>query len=143
MKTFDVETSVGFLLAKAHQSLYRQFRELLTPFGLTPPQFALLAFLWREDGLSQAALSEKTDVDRTTLSGLVDRLQKLDLVKRRPDPADRRACQVCLTAAGRQLEEQLVPLALTLRQRVGSNLASGEYDLLCALLEKIRDGIDD
>ena len=138
MNGFDIETSVGFLLAKAHQCLYGRFRDLLAPQGITPPQFALLAFLWQEDGRSQRALSAITEIDRTTLSGLVDRLQKQGLVRRQPDPGDRRAWLVCLTDAGRDLEARVAPLAQELRRQVMGNLAPGEYEELCRLLGKLR-----
>jgi DNA-binding MarR family transcriptional regulator len=138
MAEFDIEKSAGFLLAKAHQRLYAYFREEFCDYPITPPQFALLAFLWRRDGLSQRELSERTEVDRTTIGGLVDRLEKAGLVSRRPNPADRRAYLVYLTEAGKGLEKELTPLALRIRERVTGGLAPGEYEKLCELLEKLR-----
>lgn len=139
---FDIETSVGFLLAKAHQRLFSRFRSLLAPYGVTPPQFALLAFLWKRDGLSQTELAEKTEIDRTTLSGLIDRLQKQGLVTRSPHPGDRRAYLVKLTAAGRNLETQLTPLAMNLRQQISAKLSAAEYEQLCQLLNRLRGFCD-
>lgn len=135
---FDIETSVGFLLAKAHQRLYARFRDLLAPYDITPPQFALLAFLWKQDGLSQTELTEKTDVDRTTLSGLIDRLEKQGLVARAPHPGDRRASLVKLTPAGRKLEAQLSPLSTNLRQQIKKDLNEDDYEQLCQLLTRLR-----
>jgi MarR family transcriptional regulator, lower aerobic nicotinate degradation pathway regulator len=143
MSGFDIEESAGFLIAKAHQRLFACFRDELAPFGITPPQFALLAFLWKQDGLSQVELSDKTAVDRTTISGLVDRLQKSGLVVRRPHPEDRRACLVHLTAPGKALEERLTPVALRVRGRIGADLGPGEYDQLCQLLNKLRGKSDE
>lgn len=138
MNHFDIEESVGFLVAKAYQRLFSCFRVGLEPYGITPPQFALLAFLWKQDGLSQAELSEKSEVDRTTLSGLIDRLQKLALVERCRHPADRRVWLVRLTPAGRSLEEKLVPIALEVRENLTSSLRDDEYRGLCELLKKLR-----
>lgn len=143
MDEFDIEKSVGFLVAKVYQRLFACFRDGLAPYSLTPQQFALLAFLWRQDNLSQVELSEKTEIDRTTLSGLVDRLAKMGLVERRSHPADRRAWRVHLTAAGGALEEQLVPIALQVRERFTKRLDAEEYAQLCALLKKLRDTQDD
>jgi DNA-binding MarR family transcriptional regulator len=139
LKRFDIEESVGFLTAKAYQQIFGCLREGLDPYGITPPQFALLAFLWKQDGLSQVEISEKTCVDRTTVSGLVDRLQKLGLVGRVRHPSDRRVWLVYLTAAGRTLETKLVPIALQVRERLTSNLQQSEYRQLCELLKKLRD----
>ena len=140
---FDIETSAGFLLAKAHQRLYARFRDMLAPHGITPQQFALLAFLWKQDYLSQTELTEKTEIDRTTLSGLIDRLEKQGLVARQPHPSDRRAFQVALTETGRQLEAVLTPLALNLRRQISAGLAPGEYEQLCRLLSRLRGATDD
>jgi len=135
---FDIETSVGFLLTKAQQSLFARFRDLLAPHGITPQQFALLGFLWKQDRLSQVELSEKTEIDRTTLSGLIDRLVKQGLVTRLPHPDDRRSCLVALTAAGCELEAILAPLAMRMRQQLSDGLAPGEYERLCVLLNRLR-----
>lgn len=139
MQRFDIEESVGFLIAKAYQRLFACFRNSLEPYGITPQQFALLAFLWKQDGLSQIELSEKTEVDRTTLSGLIDRLQKLDLVNRVRHPTDRRVWLVNLTKPGRDLEKRLLPIALQVRKRFTSNLQDDEYLQLCEWLKKLRD----
>jgi len=138
MNSFDIEHSVGFLLAKAYQRLFASFREQLAPFGITPPQFALLAFLWQQDGLSQTKLSSKTEVDRATLSGLIDRLERLGLVERSPHPQDRRSYRICLTPDGRALEQVLPPLALKVRKRLTATLSADEYEQLCCLLTKLR-----
>lgn len=138
MSVFDIEASVGFLLAKAHQKLFAFFRDELKDYGITPPQFALLAFLWKKDGLSQVELSEKTTIDRTTLGGLVDRLEKAALVERRPNPADRRAYLIHLTDEGKRLRPELEGIALRVRERTTAGFAPGEYETLCRLLEKLR-----
>src|SRR5512138_2210829 len=92
----DMEKNIGFLLAKAYQRAHAIFKEEFDEYDLTPQQFGLLGFLWQEDGLSQAELSARSQIDRTTIGGLIDRLEKEGLVKRYSHPNDRRAYQVCL-----------------------------------------------
>jgi DNA-binding MarR family transcriptional regulator len=138
MPSFDIEESVGFKLAKAHQRLFSLLGELLKPYGITSKQFALLAFLWKQDDLSQTELSERAEIDRTTLSGMIDRLEKVGLVKRMPSPEDRRAYLVKLTQKGAALEEELTGLALQVRKDLFSRFADGEYEQLCMLLDKLR-----
>lgn len=138
MIAFEIEKSVGFLMAKAYQRVFAHFRQLLAPFKITPPQFALLAFLWQEDGLSQTELAAKSEIDRTTIGGLIDRLEKLALVRRECHPKDRRAYQIFLTDYGRSLEVQLQSLALKVREHFTGHLSSGEYEQLCVLLQKLR-----
>jgi DNA-binding MarR family transcriptional regulator len=104
---YDINESIGFLLSKAYQRVWAIMRAEIETYDLTPPQFGLLAFLWQQDGLTQAELSEKGQIDRTTVGGLVDRLDKVGLVERRQHPQDRRAYEIYLTDRGRELEGPL------------------------------------
>lgn len=134
----DIERSVGFLLAKAYQRACAIFKEEFEGYDLTTQQFALLCFLWREDGISQAELSAKSQIDRTTMGGLIDRLEGDGLVKRLPHPEDRRAYRICLTQAGKELEEPLSAIAMKTKSRFTSRLSDVELQTLVSLLEKLR-----
>ena len=134
----DIEKSVGFLLAKAYQRACALFKEEFDRYEITPQQFGLLAFLWIEDGLSQTELSARSQIDRTTMGGIIDRLEKEGLVERRIHPEDRRAFQVFLTARGRSLEEDLSSVAIRVIRKVTSPLTEQEHAALVQLLTKIR-----
>ena len=56
---YDIEHSIGFLLSKGYQRAWAIMREEIESYDLTPPQFALLSFLWQQDGLTQVELSER------------------------------------------------------------------------------------
>ena len=134
----EIEKSVGFLLAKAYQRACAIFKEEFESTDLTPQQFGLLAFLWIEDGLSQAELSLRSQIDRTTIGGIVDRLEKEGLVARVNHPEDRRAFQVFLTARGKALEDELCAVANRVLVKVNAPLTKEEQSTLVRLLEKIR-----
>jgi DNA-binding MarR family transcriptional regulator len=136
---FQIEKSLGFLLAKVHQKGYALFKEQLDQYDLTPQQFALLAFLWLEDDLSQTELSAKTQVDRTTMGGLIDRLEKQELVTRLPNPEDRRAYRIKLTSRGKALEEELCTIARTVTDKFTQSISKEECDTLQRILQKMRD----
>jgi len=133
-----VEKSVGFLLAKAYQRACLIFKEEFEGYDLTPQQFGLLGFLWQEDGITQAELSSKSQIDRTTMGGLIDRLEKEGLLVRRSHPEDRRAYRICLTEKGKSLQPELIPLAIASQQRFTAKLDQQEVETLKSLLEKIR-----
>lgn len=134
----DIEKSVGFLLAKAYQRACALFKEEFDHYDITPQQFGLLAFLWQEDGLSQTELSARSQIDRTTTGGIIDRLQKEGLVERRNHPEDRRAYQVFLTGKGMSLEKELCTVAGQVIGRITAPLSEKEHQALIRLLEKIR-----
>jgi MarR family transcriptional regulator, lower aerobic nicotinate degradation pathway regulator len=134
----DVGKSVGFLLAKAYQRACLLFKEEFEGYDLTPQQFGLLGFLWQQDGLTQAELSARSAIDRTTMGGLIDRLEKEGLVARRAHPEDRRAYRICLTEKGKAMEPELAPLADRAQRKFISKLDEQEVETLKSLLEKIR-----
>jgi DNA-binding MarR family transcriptional regulator len=135
---FDIENSIGFLLAKVHQRGFALFKEPLDTYGMTPRQFSLLAFLWQKDGLSQADLSAQSQIDRSTIGGLIDRLEKDGLVARLPDPDDRRAYRICLTARGKSLEKELCEIARSVQEKFIAAITHEERDTLRQLLKKLR-----
>jgi len=135
---FDIEESLGFLLAKCHQKAFQIFREKLIPHNLTPPQFAVLAHLWKKDGQSQIQLGTALEMDRTTISGVIDRLENQGLVNRRHHPEDRRVFMIHLTEAGKELEHTLPRLSLEANAKVAANLSAKEKETLMILLEKMR-----
>ncbi|MBT1073080.1 MarR family winged helix-turn-helix transcriptional regulator [Pelotalea chapellei] len=135
---FNVENSLGFLLAKSYQRGWSLFKEKLEPWDMTPPQFALLAFLWQQDGLSQVELSEKSQVDRTTVGGLIDRLERNGIVQRQPHPKDRRAYQIRLTPKGRALEPVLIEAARGATEQFTTGLSVKEIKELTRMLGILR-----
>ena len=135
---YDIENSIGFLLSKGYQRAWGMLREEIDKYEMTPPQFGLLAFLWREDGLTQTELSEKGQIDRTTIGGLIDRLEKIDLVERRPHPQDRRAYKIYLTERGRELEGPLTECAQRTLARFTKDLSQQEVSELRRMLIILR-----
>jgi len=135
---YDIEKSIGFLLAKAHQRGWALFSEEIGRYDLTPPQFSVLAFLWQQDGLTQTELSEKTQIDRTTIGGLLDRMARSNLLERRPHPQDRRAHLVYLTEQGKRLEPELTSLANQVLKRFTAGLSETDKQQLRNMLEILR-----
>lgn len=135
---YDINKSIGFLLSKAYQRAWAIMRAELETYDLTPPQFGLLAFLWQQDGLTQAELSEKGQIDRTTVGGLVDRLEKIGLVERRQHPKDRRAYMIHLTDRGREMESPLSACAERALTIFTKRLNEQEIAELRRMLEILR-----
>lgn len=134
----EISKSIGFLLSKAYQRACALYKEKFGNYDLTPQQFGLLRFLWEEDGISQVELSLRSQIDRTTIGGLIDRLEQSGLLERLPHPEDRRAYRISLTDAGRKLEQELTPLADELQRTILAPLTSEEVVSFTAILLKLR-----
>ena len=83
--------------------MYRNFLQKLEPYGLTPFHYLVLCCLWQQDGLSSSEIADKLKQLGATLTGVVDRMEKRDLVYRKRNVNDRRVVQIWLTEEGKNL----------------------------------------
>ncbi|WP_062992952.1 MarR family winged helix-turn-helix transcriptional regulator [Nocardia anaemiae] len=79
---------------------------ILERHGLTMWGYVVLLGLGDEPVYTQAALAKKIRADKTRIIGTLDELQQRGLIRRDPDPADRRARLISLTPAGRTTRDQ-------------------------------------
>ncbi len=136
---FDVEQSIIFNVVKAHQYVTAEFRAEYKEWGISPPQFFVMAFLWSKDGLSQVELSQKSKIDRTTIGGIIDQLEKAGLLIRQSFPRDRRAHRIVLTEKGKSLEEDLCKAACRVRDRITARITPYGDTKLQNLLYKLAN----
>jgi len=99
-----------FLVGRVARKLARVTKESLAPYGLTTTQFFLLTALYEKDGITISALAQKVALDKATLTGLLDRLEREWLIERKSDPEDRRAIRIYLTQKSEGLREELTEL---------------------------------
>ena len=104
---YDASRHVCFNLSRAVRRIQNYYQRRLAPVGLTAPQFFVLNALWGQDGLNFRDLAERVGLDGSTLTGMIDRLEKNDLVERRPDVEDRRSVRLHLTVKAQLLLPQL------------------------------------
>ncbi|PET64812.1 hypothetical protein CN514_12700, partial [Bacillus sp. AFS001701] len=81
VKVMDI--CVHFLLGKALQKVNQISKSKLSPYGVTPVQFALLNILWKKDGQVGAKLGKVLQLDSATITGLLDRLETNGFIERR------------------------------------------------------------
>ena len=83
-------------------------------------------------------LSEKGQIDRSTVGGLIDRLERGGLLERRQHPQDRRAYKIYLTGQGRDMENTLTACAERSLKRFTSGLNEAEVKELTRMLGILR-----
>ena len=89
----------------------REGHRLFRPLGLTASQFNVLNILCRTpEGMSQRELGDALVVDRSNVTGLLDRMQRAGWVQREDVPGDRRAYRVRATPAGQELWKKALPV---------------------------------
>src|ERR1044071_9183072 len=112
----------SFITGKASTAIARRLQKKFNQAGLnlTIEQWSVLYQLWKEDGKSQQELCNATFRDKTSITRLVDNLEKSGLVKRVPAENDRRINKVFLTGQAQKLQEETMALAEeTLNEALG------------------------
>lgn len=94
---------LGLMLSRLGTVTRLRIAESLAPLGLTMRQFAVLRALASDEGLSQAALGERLQIDASSIVLVLDDCQKAGWSERRPNPTDRRRYAIHLTPAGRRV----------------------------------------
>lgn len=128
---------IGFMLKKALQELLEIFNQYLAPLGVEPRHLGVLWLLRARGPMRQVALGEAMRLDRTTIMRLVDDLELRGLVRRAPDPEDRRAHAVTITPEGLRLLQQARPLLEAAENHFLRRLSLEERVTLRTLLERL------
>jgi len=129
------------LLRRAWYSLNQAFRRRIAYSGLTPDQFTILRQLNEApvEGVTQRELSIRMSSDPNTIASLLDRMEKADLVERKPHETDRRAHRVQVLEKGRKLYVELRDIALSLQTNVLEILPDDRRAQFLTDLEVIAD----
>lgn len=140
-----MKTSPGYELTTAvmttADAFLREGQRLFRPHGLTGAQYNVLNILAGEPaGISQRELGDRLVVDRSNVTGLLDRLEKAGWVRRGDDPGDRRAYRVLLTSAGRALWQEVHPLYLKVVAQVTRGLTAKQIADGLKILRQLEAG---
>lgn len=128
--------SLGYRIKLLSQLLSRNFQEQLEPLGLTPFHWVVLCCLWEEDGLATSAIGDKLKQVGGTLTGVLDRMEERNLIRRERDRQDRRMVRIWLTDTGKELETVLPSIALKMLERVLTNFSASEREQFSQLLNR-------
>lgn len=137
-----LEESVGYLVRNAHRAYDRVLAMALSKHGILTGQWSLLRVLWHEDNLSQIEVAQRMRVERASLTLLLNAMEKAGLLTRNGDPADRRKQRIRLTAKGRRLQQDLLPLGTAVNTTALVGFANEEVTALRALLQRVINNLE-
>lgn len=132
---------ISILIKKTALVFDKISNQLLMPYELTGSQFKILMVLYHAPDASvrQADIENKFAMTNPTVTGLVQKLEVKDLVKRMPHPEDKRSKVLILTDRAIEMKEELLALADDLEAGMTKNLNESERELLASLLMKMLD----
>lgn len=140
----SIQESVGYALAqlcKTHRYAVDTALRGIEQCELRVGQEMLLLQLWSADGLTQSQLVERLMVEPPTVTKMLQRMEALGVVERRPDPEDARVQRVFLTEGGRALEPAVCERWRTLDAQATAGMSVEERLLLRRLLMQMRQNL--
>ncbi len=137
--TVPLDGQLCFTLYGTTLAINRTYKPMLDELGLTYPQYLVLSVLWEADGQTIGGIAERLDLEPSTVTPLVKRLEQAGLVTRERNPADARQVRARLTAAGAALQARTGCLTEALLERSGLTVA--EIIDLNAKVQRVRDAL--
>ena len=138
----QLDQHICFLLDVATRRITKFYNRRLRPFGITYNHLFILTCLWEQDGVHVKELAQQLCLDSSSLTGHLDRLERIAVVVRQDDPDDRRAVRVLLTAKGRHLKDQLEPIGQELKETLQRGVPPERVQALTAALRNISSRLD-
>jgi DNA-binding MarR family transcriptional regulator len=138
------EDSIGYQANHLARLFAQALAVRIVPHGVVPGQFAPLLALFEQDGLSQRELCDRVRIEQPTMANTLQRMERDGLVRRVPDPSDRRRTKVHLTEHARAIEQDLVCAALAVNGAATDGLTDAEIttylDLTTRVIRNLEAG---
>ncbi len=143
--SLEFHMSMGMLINSAHRAMTKRFVQNAMKSGLdiSLDQWMVLGPVWQLESASQKELGEITLKDKTSITRLIDILEKKNLVVRVEDQIDHRIKRVILTNAGKQLFFDVLPIMEKTREEVRKDISDQDIETFKKVLSSIIVNLED
>jgi DNA-binding MarR family transcriptional regulator len=135
--TTFLEGLLGYNARRASLAVIDVFLARMAPYGLKPVDFSVLSLVAHNPGITSRQLCATLGILPPNLVGMVNQLEKRELVERHPHPRDGRAMGLHLTPGGQKLVRDAERTAAQLEAEVAGRLTPAEQRTLLRLLRKV------
>jgi len=143
MPNETLERNLGFLLHDTAHLLRTRFEQKARGLGLTRTQWRALAHIERNPAINQATLADILEVEPISLARLIDRLEKLELVERRPHPTDRRMHTLHVAPKALPMIDKMHIFGAETREEALAGLGKADREALLEMLLAIKSNLSD
>mgnify|MGYP001461823370 FL=1 len=133
------DINLGMLIAQVHRLSTKKFVQNSHNSGIdiSMDQWLVLGPIWENEGISHKEISEYSLKDKTSVTKIIDTLEKKNLVVRVPDQLDHRIKRVVLSNKGKKLFLEVIPVMELTRDQLRKGITDKEIELLRSVLSKI------
>ncbi len=139
---YNLSNSFPYLLNRVGVRMGELFARRIASYGVTLPMYRVMAALWEEGDQRLSDLAAVTTSETSTLSRLVGDLKRKGLVTRSRLEDNGRTVAINLTAKGRSLVEQLMPIAVHFEEVAVSNFSDAEVGRLKIIFREIYQSLE-
>ena len=136
----ELTQCINYLLTTAQHSVFQYLNGKLSEYDVTPSQYGVLSCLWQREFATPKQISEILCLETSTISGVLDRMQKKGLIDRVINRKDRREVRVVPTEKGKALEEPISKIIDEVNEEVLKCFTDEEVALLKNQLRTIAEG---
>lgn len=133
----ELDKCINFLLGSAQNVVFQYFSQKLSPYNVTPAQYGVLNCLWNHGELTPKQIGELLVLEASSTSGILDRMQKNDLISRSIHPENRRTILVTTTEKADQLRQPVERIVEDMNQHFMNSFSDEEKILLSRALMHI------
>lgn len=140
-----METKGGFLISRIKQVGTRIFDRMLADSGIDSfngAQGRILYVLWQNDDISISSLSAQTSLANTTLTNMLDRMENIGLIVRKPDPKDRRNKLIALTEKAKSLQDDYTRISRQMNEIYYTGFTDAEIMQFESYLQRILSNLE-
>lgn len=140
-----METKGGFLISRIKQMGTRIFDHMLAASGIDSfngAQGRILYVLWQNDAISISSLSAQTSLAKTTLTAMLDRMENMGLIVRKPDPKDRRNRLIALTEKAKSLQDDYTKISERMNEIYYTGFTEEEIRQFESYLQRVLNNLE-
>lgn len=131
----ELNQCINYLLTTAQHAVFQEMSAQLSKFDVTPVQHGVMYCLWVKKKNSPKEIAEELRLENSTISGVLERMEKKGLIKRKVSKEDRRFVEIILTDKGNDLEEPILETVEEVNRIVLKDMGQQEQE---ALKESLR-----
>ncbi|MCH4890847.1 MarR family transcriptional regulator [Acidaminobacter sp. JC074] len=135
----EINNCINFLLSASQNIVNKYFAGELSKYGVTPAQYGVLSCLWSHGEMNPSKIRSILKLEASSVSGVLDRMQKEDLIDRKIDPNNRRTIIVSPTEKAMSLKEGIESVVEDMNHKYLHSYSEDEQEVLKKVLQSIID----
>ncbi|MGN0204048.1 MAG: MarR family winged helix-turn-helix transcriptional regulator [Coprococcus sp.] len=126
----ELNQCINYLLTTSQHKVFQEISRRLEPFDVTPIQYGVMHCLWKGEKTTPKEIASELKLENSTISGILDRMEKKGLLNRHVSVEDRRYIEVVLTEKGKSLEEPILKIIDEANHDIMIDIPEDEQEIL-------------